>query len=72
MMTNTGGFQSNFPPNSFGGGIYNQHNPLQRSQTYNPPPPSYPPQQPYAPQPAPLQHTNTYMPPQPQYPPQPQ
>ena len=43
MMTNAGGFQSNFPPNSFGGGIYNQPSPLQRSQTYNPPPPSYPP-----------------------------
>ena len=39
MMANAGGFQSNFPPCV----IYNQPSPLQRSQTYNPPPPSYPP-----------------------------
>ena len=75
MMTNNGGFQSNFPPNS--GGVpgydngYNSHgNGLQRSQTYMPPNPNYPPQQPYSP--PPLQHNNTYMPPQPNaYPPQP-
>ena len=74
-MTNNGGFQSNFPPNS--GGVpgydngYNSHgNGLQRSQTYMPPTPNYPPQQPYSP--PPLQHNNTYMPPQPNaYPPQP-
>ena len=73
MMTNNGGFQSNFPSNqkgfSSGGGYYNtQPNNLQRSQTYTPPSPypNYPPQQPYAPPPAPYQHTNTYMPPQPQ------
>ena len=54
MMTNIGGFQSNFPPNNFGGGIYNQQSPLQRSKAYNPPP-----QQPYAPPAAPLQHANT-------------
>jgi len=75
MMTNNGGFQSNFP-GSGGGGIYEQAN-YQRSQTYNAPGPysnpNYPPQQPYPPSPAPLQHTNTYMPHQPyppQYPPQ--
>ena len=76
MMTNTGGFQSNFAPNqggyNGGGGGYNS-NPLNRSQTYCPPSPynpNYPPQQPYAPPSGPLQHTNTYMPPQPQFPPQ--
>ena len=74
-MTNNGGFQSNFPPNS--GGVpgydngYNSHgNGFQRSQTYMPPTPNYPPQQPYSP--PPLQHTNTYLPPQQNaYPPQP-
>ena len=73
MMTNNGGFQSNFPSNqsgyNSGGGFYNtQPNNLQRSQTYTPPSPypNYPPQQPYVPPPAPYQHTNTYMPPQPQ------
>ena len=73
MMTNNGGFQSNYPSNqggyNSGGGFYNtQPNNLQRSQTYTPPSPypNYPPQQPYVPPPAPYQHTNTYMPPQPQ------
>ena len=76
MMTNTGGFQSNYTPNqggyNGGGGGYNS-GPLNRSQTYCPPSPynpNYPPQQPYAPPNGPLQHTNTYMPPQPQFPPQ--
>ena len=74
-MTNNGGFQSNFPSNRGGShgydSGYNSHgNGLQRSQTYMPPNPNYPPQQPYSP--SPLQHTNTYMPPQPNaYPPQP-
>ena len=74
MMTNNGGFQSNFPPNSGRGpgydAGYNSHgNGFQRAQTYMPPTPNYPPQQPYAP---PVQHTNTYMPPQQNaYPPQP-
>ena len=73
MMTNNGGFQSNYPSNqggyNSGGGFYNtQPNNLQRSQTYTPPSPypNYPPQQPYVSPPAPYQHTNTYMPPQPQ------
>ena len=64
MITNNGGFQSDF---SGGGGIY------QRSQTYTPPSPSnYPPQQPnYPPQQPnyPPQQPN-YPPQQPNYPPQ--
>ena len=81
MMTNNGGFQSNYPPNP-GEGFH-------RSQTYNPqyqnnypPQPNYPPQQPpnYPPQyPPNYGHTNTYnpppsnnnYPPQGQYPPPP-
>ena len=76
MMTNTGGFQSNFPTKggSFGGGMINNN--FQRSQTFEPPnryPNSnYPPQQLYSPNQAHLQHKNTHMPPSqhPQYPPQ--
>ena len=64
-MTNTGGFQSDYPSN--GGG-----NNFLRSQTNTPPNrypnTNYPPQQPYASPPAPLQPTNTYMPPPKQYP----
>ena len=56
MMTNNGGFQSDF---SGGGGIY------QRSQTYTPSSPNFPPQQPnYPPQ------QPNYPPQQPNYPPQ--
>jgi annexin A7/11 len=79
MMTNTGGFQSNFTPSSRGGynggaGCYGNNANLQRSQTYAPPSPfpnpNFPPQQPYA-QNTGFHHTNTYMPPQPpSYPPQ--
>ena len=84
MMTNNGGFQSNYPPNqggsnpyndgyNSGNGGYNSHpSGFQRSQTYMPPNPNYPPPQQQYPPVSPLQHTNTYMPPQPQmYPPQP-
>lgn len=69
MMTNNGGFQSNYPPNRGTGANY------QRAQTYNPPyPQNYPPQQQppnYPPQQPPnYGHTNTYMPPPPNnYPP---
>ena len=76
MMTNTGGFQSFFPPNgnrpnqkgySNGGGNYATANNFHRSNTYMPPNPyqnaPYPPQQPYYPPQRPLYHTNTYVPP---------
>ena len=85
MMTNTGGFQSIYPPNAYahnpkgynsGAGNYGtNHNNFHRSNTYMPPSPyqnqNYPYQQPYIPPTVPLQHTNTYMPPPPQMNPQP-
>ena len=85
MMTNTGGFQSIYPPNTYvqnsngynnGAGNYGyNHNNFHRSNTYIPPNtyqnPNYPYQQPYIPPTVPLQHSNTYMPPQPQMNPQP-
>ena len=67
MMTNNGGFQSNYPPGQGGGNDY-----FHRSQTYTPPPsnyypPQYPPQQP--PQYPPPQQPNYPPPQQPNYPP---
>ena len=76
MMTNSGGFQSFFPPNgngpnptgyNNGGGNYATKNSFHRSNTYMPPNPYqnpvYPPQEPFYPPPNPLQQSNTYVPP---------
>ena len=76
-MTNSGGFQSYYPPNGnrpnqrgYNNGAGNYNN-FHRSNTYMPPNPypnpnypPQPPQQPYVPPPTvPLQHVNTYTPP---------